>query len=133
MNFQELCEQLENEIRVSYEQGVSLETAEKLSARFLEALMLTARELKKSSLDAKMRKAGVKAIRAAIRLEEISKQEKKPSESTLDAIVDSNSIVSGEEKRLYEAEEERDELERYFSTFKEAHVYYRGLSRGRFE
>jgi hypothetical protein len=133
MTFQEYCDVLESEIRASYEEGVSLEDAEKLSAKFLEGMLKVSKELKLASLDSKMRKAGLKAIKAAIYLEEVKKADKKPSDTMLGALVDSHDMVSGEERRLYEAEELRDELDRYFSTFKEAHVYYRGLSKGRFE
>lgn len=133
MELKELSESIEESIKQTYEAGVSLENAEKLAAKTLAAMMAVSRELKSASLDAKMKKSGFKAIRAAVRLEEVRKSDKKPTESTLDAIIDSNDMVSGEEARMYEAEETRDELNRYYDIFKEAHIYYRGISKGRFE
>ena len=112
--FIELCKQLEAKIVNTYEEGVTLEDAEKLAGEFLYAQMQVSHELKKSDLDARMRKTGVKAIRAAIYLDIVQKSDKKPTESQLTAMLDSDSIVTGEQNSLDEAESNRDELERYY-------------------
>ena len=74
----------------------------------------------------------VKAIKAAVYLEEIKRHDKKPTESQLAATIDSMDIVNGEQTRLDEAEVRRDELERMFNVFSAAHVYYRNIAKGGF-
>lgn len=125
--------ELEAKIQASYEQGTSLEDAEKLAAEFLHAQMQLASQLKALDLDARMRKSGVKAIRSAVYLETIKSSEKKPTEAQIAAIIDSDSIVVSEQNGLDTAEASRDELERYYDIFNNAHIYYRGISKGRFE
>lgn len=133
MSFEKLCKKLEEKIANAYEAGVSLEEAEKLAGEFLFAQLAVSTELKKADLDSRMRKSGVKAIRAAIYLDAATKGEKKPTEAALTAMLDSNELVVGEQKSFDEAEVERDSLERYYSIFREAHVYFRGIAKGRFD
>lgn len=132
-NFEKLCEQLEAKIVDSYEHGVTLEAAEKLAGEFLYAQLAVSTELKKCALSARMRKSGVKAIRAAIYTDTCNKSEKKPTETALDHLLNSNDLVVGEQGRLDAAEVEVEELERYFNIFQNAHIHFRGISKGRFE
>ena len=62
MSFKQLCQDLEQEIQTSYEQGVSMVDAERLAGKFLAAQIKVSDELKKSDLDARLRKSGVKSI-----------------------------------------------------------------------
>ncbi len=133
MKLKELCESLEQDIKKSYEVGCTLEEAERLSAKFLHGMLSATKELKNVSLDAKMRKSGTKALKAALYLDKVKKSDKKPSDTLLNNIVDASGLVQVEEQQQYEAEENKEELERYFSIFKEAHIYYRGIGKGRFE
>ncbi len=133
MSFKKLCLELENAIANAYEAGTSLDEAEKLAAKFLFAQIKVSEELKKSDLDTKMRKSGVKAIRAAIYLDGATKGDKKPSDVLLQAQVDMNDLVIGEQNAYDIAETDRDELERYYNIFREGHLYFRGISKGRFE
>jgi ethanolamine utilization protein EutQ (cupin superfamily) len=126
----ELCKELESVIESSYTTGVTMEEAERLAARFLYGQMVLSAELRTATLDAKMRKSGVKAVRAAIYLSEVQKNEKKPSDVLLNALVDSNEIVAGEEEAMFKAEVDSDELSRYYDIFGQAHVYYRQVSKG---
>lgn len=127
MNFKELADIIES----TYTEGVTLEEAEKLAARFLHAQLQVSSELAKLDLDARMRKSGVKAIRAAVYLDKRSSGEK-VTEATLAAMVDSDSIVSGEQEGLDKAEVSRDELERMYNVFQNGHIYYRGIAKGNF-
>jgi hypothetical protein len=127
--FIDFCKQLENKIVSSYEEGITLEDAEKLSAEFLYAQLQVSSELKKADLDSRMRKQGVKAIRAALYTEARSKADK-ITEAAITAMLDANELVSGEQMAFDTAEADRDELERYYNIFNSAHVYYRQLSRG---
>lgn len=129
MSFKELAKDIQD----AYEQGVTLEQAERLAAKFLGAQIEVAEKLKNMDLDARMRKAGTKAAKAAVYLDEATKTEKKPSDVFLQALVDSNELVLGEQKRLDEAEVSRDELQNYFNIFKDAHIYFRGIGRGKYE
>lgn len=131
--FKTLCQHLETKIEDSYTNGVTLDEAEKLAAEFLHAQIKVSEQLKSSDLDARMRKSGVKAIRAAIYMEAATKGDKKPTEAALAATVDMNEIVQGEQKAFDEAEVNRDELERYYNIFQQAHVYYRQISKGKFD
>lgn len=133
MSFKQLCTKLEQKIKDSYENGVTLDEAEKLAAEFLYAQIQVSKELKEETLNSRMRKAGLKAVRAAILLDEIKSVDKKPTESVLQALVDSNKMVMDETDGFDKTEVQRDELERYYNVFREAHIYYRGVSKGRFE
>lgn len=132
MNFKELCAELEAKIEQSYLDGIIADDAERLAGQFLGAMMKVSSELRKADLDSRMRKAGVKAIRAAVYMDAATKPEKKPTEAALSAIVDMNDIVQSEQNSLDEAEVSRDELERYFSIFQAAHVHYRTIAKGTF-
>jgi len=123
MNLKELCQQLESEIQQSYEEGVTLEQAEKLAGKFLKAQMQVSAELTKADLDSRMRKSGVKAVRAAIYLDIVSKGDKKPTEAT----------VSSEQDSYDRAEVTKAELERYYDIFVNAHIFYRGVAKGNFQ
>jgi tRNA(Phe) wybutosine-synthesizing methylase Tyw3 len=107
--------------------------AETLAGEFLEALLLVSADLKQADLDARMRKSGVKSIKAAVYLEESSKAIKKPTEATLSALVDQNKLVVDQQTALDTAEVNKEHLERMFLVFKEAHVHFRGISKGKYE
>lgn len=130
MNFKQKCEHLEKLITDSYQNGVTMSQAEMLSGQFLEAQLLVSRELTAADLDSRMRKTGVKAIRAAIYLEERSKPEAKLTEGTLSAIIDSHQLVIEEQNSLDKVESERDELKRLLDVFSNAHVFYRNVMKG---
>lgn len=131
-NFQTLCKTLEDKIKSAYTEGVTLADAEKLAGEFLYALMAVSSELKTVDLDARMRKAGTKAVRAAIYLSAAQGSEKKPTEATLAALVDTNDVVQKEQLGLDTAEVNRVELERFYEIFHNAHIHFRGVSKGSF-
>lgn len=132
-SFNKLCAKLEASIQSTYEEGVTLETAERLAAEFLYAQLQVSTQLKTAALDSRMRKSGVKSVRAAIYLENATKGDKKPSDVLLQAMVDVDPLVQGEQKAYDEAEVEAEELERYYSIFQNAHIYFRGIAKGKFE
>lgn len=132
-NITDFCTELEEDIKHSYESSVTMDEAEKLAAKFLYAQIKVANELSRTDLDAKMKKTGVKAIKAAIYMQEATKSDKKPSDVMLNAIIDMNHLVIGEQNHLDEVEIERNSLENYLSIFHEAHIYFRGVAKGRFE
>lgn len=133
MKFEELVTQLESSIQKTYEDGVTVEEAEKLAAKFLYAQLAVSGELKKTSLDARMRKSGLKAIRAGLYLDEVKKNDKKPTEAQLSALLDSHDIVQTEQSGLDEAETSQANLERYYDIFGNGHIYFRTIAKGRFE
>lgn len=133
MKFDQLCEELETAITTSYEEGVSLDEAEKLMFKCLAIRLLLSAELSKVDLDTRMKKSGVKAVKAAIYLEAATKDPKKPSDVMLGAIVDSNELVRGEQDRLDAAEVKKAELERLDNIFENAHVSFRKIGTGKFE
>lgn len=131
-NFKEFCSSLETKIQESYERGVTAENAEKLAGEFLFAQMRVSAELTKSDLDSRMKKSGVKAIKAAIYMDTATKTDKKPTEAMIAAVVDSHEVVQSEQNNLDKAEVSRSELERLYNVFQHAHVFYRGVAKGQF-
>ncbi len=132
-NFEKLCKSLESKIQQSYTGGVTTEDAEKLAGEFLGAMMAVSNELKNADLNARMRKVGVKAVRAAIYNDACSKADKKPTEAQLENTINLNEVVQGEQTDLDKAEVDRDGLERYYQIFREAHLHFRTIAKGRFD
>lgn len=131
-NFKALCLELEGKIESSYQDGIIADDAERLAGQFLVGQMKVSTELRKADLDSRMRKSGLKAIRAAVYMDASTKGEKKPTEAALAAIVDLNDMVQGEQAAFDAAEVDRDDLERYFSIFQAAHVHFRTIAKGVF-
>jgi hypothetical protein len=127
-----LYAQLEAKIQDSYESGTTVDQAEKLAAEFLHAQLKVSDQLKVLDLDARMRKSGVKSIKAALYLDAVQKNDKKPTEAMLSALIDSNELTVGEQSRLDEAEAEKAHLERYYDIFTNAHIFFRGVAKGNF-
>jgi uncharacterized protein YggL (DUF469 family) len=128
----ELYQELTEEIKKSYEQGITIEEAEKMAGKFLYAQIQISEELRVADLNARMKKSGVKAIKAAVYLEEASKTERKPSDVMLSAIIDRNEIVQAEQMRLDEAEVDKLSLENYLNIFQQAHHYYKSIAKQNF-
>lgn len=124
---------LEDKIRQSYEEGTTLEVSERLAAEFLSAQISVSADLAAQDLNVRMRKSGLKAVKAAIYIEAATKDPKKPTEAMLSALVDTNDVVQGEQNSFDKEEVEKNELERLYDVFREAHIYYRGVAKGRFE
>jgi len=130
MDFKSFCEQLEHKIKNAYTEDITMNQAEKLSGEFLYAQMQVSSQLRKADLDSRMRKSGIKAIRAVLYMEACEKHEKKPTEAYLNSLIDSNEMVIGEQKSFDEAEVEKSDLERYYDIFGQAHVYFRQIAKG---
>src|SRR4051812_262856 len=105
------CEELKSIITKAYESAPTLDEAERNAARFLAAQMSTASELRKIDLDARMKKSGLKAIKAAVYMENATKTDKKPSDVLLQAIVDQDSTVDQTQGVFDIAEVDRDLLQ----------------------
>jgi hypothetical protein len=133
MSIKGLVEQLEAKIQSAYTTGTTIEEAEKLATEFLGAQLQISAVLKTADLDARLRKSGTKSIRAAIYLDIVQKNEKKPTEAQISAMLDSDNIVASEQAALDTAEVVRSELERVYDVFLNAHIFFRGVSRGRFD
>lgn len=132
-NLQEVCNSLTNDIQKSYEETSTLEEAEKLAAKFLHAEVLLAQEYKNADLDARMKKSGLKSIKAAVYMEAATAQDKKPSDAFLQNVVDMSALVAKAQSDLDSAEVNLEYVKNYFSIFKEAHIHFRGIAKGRFE
>lgn len=125
-------EDLKNIIRSFYEEGVTVPQAEKYAALFLHAQMQVAEGLQQADLDARMKKTGLKTIKAAVFLDGIKGQDKKPSDSLLTAKVDVNELVQSSQTTLDDAEVHRDLLKSYYDIFLNAHIFLRGVAKGNF-
>jgi hypothetical protein len=133
MAFQTLCQELEAKIQQSYQEGVTLEQAEKLAGEFLFAQLKVSDELKTADLDSRMRKSGVKAIRASIYLDIVEKSDKKPTETAIGSMIDIDPLVNKEQNSFDKAEVDRNQLERYYDIFSNAHVHFRTIAKARFD
>lgn len=130
--FNEFCKELEGFIETSYREGITLQEAETLALRFLDAQIKVSKELKNADLDSRMRKSGLKAVKAAVYTEACTKVDKKPTESQLEHTLNMNGLVSTEQEALDTAEVSRSELERYYNIFQNAHIFFRGVAKGSF-
>lgn len=128
-----ICEKLKVSIEQAYDQGVTMAEAEKLAALTLQARLMLSDSIKTADLDARMRKNGVKAVRANVYMDEITKHDKKPAEAFLENAVNLSALVLEEETAFAEAETERNRLESYLDIFKDAHVFFRQVCKGSFE
>lgn len=127
------CEELSESIKAAYESSVTIEEAEKLAAKFLHGQLQVAEQLRNADLDARMKKSGLKAVKAAVYMDGATRSEKKPSDVLLDHVINQDGSVNAAQDALDKAEVNRDHLQSYFSVFKEAHIFFRGVSKGRFE
>lgn len=132
MKFEQLKQELENAIQESYEAGVSMEEAEKLASKFLYAQLAVSKELSAADLDARMRKSGVKALRAAAYKSAIAGQEKKPTENAIEHAINTDADVSGEQDAYDKADTNKSELERLYSVYQNAHIHFRTIAKGQF-
>lgn len=129
----ELCKNLADKIKSSYEESITIETAEKLAGEFLHAQLLISEELRNKDLDSRMKKNGLKQVKAAVYLNKATETDKKPSDVLIQAVVDRDELVAGEQKSFDEAEVDRDLLQNYLNIFKDAHIHFRSIAKGRFE
>lgn len=129
-SLQELCQSLEASIKDAYESSVTVDDAERLAAKFLYGQMQVAQALRSQDLDARMKKSGLKAIKAAVYLAEVGKAEKKPTEAALTSLIDTDGLVQDNQNLLDTAEVDRDLLKSYFDIFNNAHIHFRGVAKG---
>ncbi len=120
------------EIEKASDEGLTMEHAERVAATALFVMNSLSELLTGADKNARMRKQGLKAIRSAVRQEEIKRHDKKPTEGQLDDVVNLDSMVQAEETGFDEADAIRDELERQFSIAKESHLYFRSIAKGSF-
>jgi len=125
-------EALEAKIQSVYTEGITVDEAEKLAAEFLNAQLQISKQLRDADLDARMKKAGNKAIRAAVYLNILKNNDKKPTEAAISAMIDSDETVLGQQQALDEAEVLKADLERSYDVFLNAHIYFRGIAKGGF-
>lgn len=132
LSLPDYIDSLKKKIETSYTEGVTMDEAEKLAGEFLYAQMLIASALKIQDLDARMHKSGIKAVRAKAYLDIVSSADKKPTEAQIAAIIDTDEIVITEQTSLDNAEVRRLDLERYYDIFLNAHIFFRGIAKGKF-
>lgn len=120
-------------ITEAYESAVMMSDAELHAARFLGMQMLVADELAKADLDSRMRKNGVKALKAAIWFDAATKDEKKPSDKQLDATVDKDPKVQDEQRAYDGADARREALYNWLGILKDGHIFFRGIAKGKYE
>jgi hypothetical protein len=131
-DFKAYLAELTAEIQGAYEGEVSLVKCERLAAKFLHAQMRVSDQLQTKDLDARMKKSGMKAVKATAYLEVAASSEKKPSDTYIENTINQNPLVSKSQDDLDRAETDRDALERHYNIFREAHIYFRGMAKNTF-
>lgn len=132
MSINQTIKTFQSKIQETYESGITLDQAERFASELLGGMLGVSTELSRKDLDARMKKTAIKALRAALYENACKGHEKKPTEGTLTALLDSNELIIGEQNRLDEAEVEVLELKRTYDIFNNAHVHYRNVSKGAF-
>lgn len=125
--------ELELDIRKAYEESPTIEEAEKLAAKFLDARIQFGATNRGLNLDVRMKKAALKGAKAGAYIEAATSGDKKPTEAMCQALVDTNQTVVDAQQAFDEAECDAEEAQNFIEVLKEAHIYYRGLSKGRYE
>jgi len=124
---------LEQKIIKSYTEGTNLVDAESLAAEFLAAQIQISEEVKEESIRHRMLKADLKEKAAAVLYNAATAGDKKPSDSILQALVDKDPGVKEAYQVHVVSEERANELERLYNIFRESHIYYRAIGKGRFD
>lgn len=121
---------LEEKIKNSYEVSLDLSEAEKLASEFLYAHMVLTREYQRVSLDARMRKAGLKSIKASVYLAEAGQGEKKRSDVLLNALVDVSAIVATSQEAFDTSETTAELIQGWINVVQQGHIHFRQMSKG---
>jgi hypothetical protein len=124
---------LEKDVQRAYDESITLEEAERLAAKVLTVQLKIARELAVMDLNSRMRKNGLKAKRAEAYMAECNKSEKKPAEGYLDNVITLDAGVKEAQANFDETDSRKESLAIYLGIFKDAHIYFRGIAKGRFE
>lgn len=124
---------LAGDIQTAYDEGVSLEHAERLAAKCLGVQLKIAEQLAASDLDSRMKKSGLKAIKSAVYMKAATASDKKPSDTLLENVVNLDNQVATSQDLYDSADARKESLTLFFGIFREAHIYFRGISRGRYE
>jgi hypothetical protein len=125
--------ELAADVQRAYDEGVSLEEAERLAAKFLGAQMRIAEELARVDLDARMKKNGLKAIKSRVYMDAATSGDKKPAENFLENLVNLSTDVCVSQDMYDESDSRKESLSVYLGIFKDAHIYFRGIAKGKYE
>lgn len=120
------------EIQKASEEGVTVEHAERVAATSLFVMNSLSERLRDADKDRRMRKRGLKAIKSAVRSEEVKRHDKKPTESQLEDVINLSPIVASEEEAFDNSEVSTEELDRQFGIAKESHLFFRSVAKGSF-
>lgn len=116
----------------AYEQGIGLDEAERLASKTLGVQLHIAEQLAIADLDARMKKNGLKAIKAAVYMEAATRGDKKPSDSFLENVVTLDTNVTSQQDIFDRADAYKQSLETYMGIFRDAHIHFRTLAKGAF-
>lgn len=128
-------QELRADLKLVSDEGVSLEDAERLAAKFADALLELGGmdgHIQRAVLDAKLKKGSYKTFRAKVYLDTVNASEKKPTETMIESIILTNADVSKAEDAYHKAEEYAESLKRTYDVFRDVHIYFRGVAKGAF-
>lgn len=117
------------QIKKASEDNITITEAERTAALALDTMDEISDELTIVDKNRRMRKSGLKALKAAIRLEAVQKNEKKPTEGALEDLVAVSIDYRSAEEEYDDAEVLQAELDRHFDISKESHIYFRGVAK----
>ena len=116
-----------------YNEGCTVLEAERLAAKTLSVRLEISDRIKEVDLDARMKKHGIKAIRAKEYMDELAKYDKKPAEGLLEHAVNLSELVGAAEGLYNNADTEVDRLKTYLGVFSDAHIFFRTIAKGSYE
>lgn len=125
-------EDLKQDVLNVYEQGISIEDAERKAAKFLHAQIVLSEHIQKADLHARMSKNGYKTLKAKVYLEIVQSAEKKPTETQLESMLATNEQVAASQDTYEKAEVESEALHRLYEIFRDGHIFLRGIAKGNF-
>lgn len=126
-------EALQKQLNQAFEQGVTMEEAERWAAKCLSAQIDLSQELMTADLGARMRKNEYKTMRARVYLDTVQASEgKKPTEAMIEAIIATSQEVAATQNAFEEEENASEALQRLYDIFRDGHLFYRGVAKGTF-
>lgn len=131
-NLKDLAKDLEQKMMAVAKDNQTIEEAEELAMELCAIEFRLVTEITPLHMDMLQRKNGVKHLRAAIRLEHMSKagDGKKPTEGHLEALLDSDKLIIDEQKASDEAICEYAEAERLLNAVQNAQIPMRKKAGG---
>lgn len=128
---EKMIQDIAKELREAHSFKYDVEKAERTAAQCLEAQRLLAEFLSEAEIFSKERKLEVERLSGEKWFYHKANYEGKTTEATLEALVAKDEDVVAAKKEQYKSEADYRKWLNLLNVLKEAHLYYRNLSRGK--